>query len=571
MDLDKVAAELRRRKGAESIDLGILLGRRFYWDVLKPWLMLVVPTLIVVQLLVAIVIHPVVAVAVGWWMKPLFDRVTLHVISRGFFGDIPAPGETVRTVIRQWRSMEALKDLSWRRLSAARTMTMPIRVLENARGAKARQRIKALYGAGTRPAEQFGLLTMVVGFKWLFYLGLATLAVLVVPLDLVYDPFTMLAYLAEDAHRGVQIAVLIGITTIATTFAEPFFGAGGFGLYIQRRIEREGWDLELRFRRLAERVSSSLDGKLGLWLAATLAALVVLAAPHPAPVHAQDPLFSDSFDDELEEMLEEFADFHIDDLEDYEEEEQFSRDESWDVADRVPPEEFIDGGLIPVDDPAAELEEQMSESPFAPRMETRTSWVPIEDEDDEESRFWQWLEDLLGDRDAAGAGEALNIFALLMRLFIWGLVIAVLGFVLWKIVAYLQARRGAETATLERATRWKEELIEEDEDFVIPEEYVGEEVLKMWAAGDKRRALAVLLVASLIEFEERRKFRFPVGWTTSRCAREVRNRRPEGPVLADVADAFAALAWAGRTPADEEFEALVRRWQSVFEAEGGGL
>ena len=37
----------------------------------------------------------------------------------------------------------------------------------------------------------------------------------------------------------------------------PFYVAGGFGLYINRRMELEGWDIELVFRRLAQRMSLS--------------------------------------------------------------------------------------------------------------------------------------------------------------------------------------------------------------------------------------------------------------------------------------------------------------------------
>jgi hypothetical protein len=35
----------------------------------------------------------------------------------------------------------------------------------------------------------------------------------------------------------------------AVAFVEPFYVAAGFGLYLNRRVELEAWDLEQEFRR----------------------------------------------------------------------------------------------------------------------------------------------------------------------------------------------------------------------------------------------------------------------------------------------------------------------------------
>lgn len=605
MNLDEVAAELRRRRGLGPLDTGILLGRRFWGAVIRPWLVLVVPTLVSVQLVVAFLIHPVLAIAVGWWLKPLFDRVTLHVISRGFFGNIPSTFDTVRTAAGQWVSWEAFKDLTWRRLSPARTMTMPIRVLEQMRGKDARERIKSLYGSSVRFGEQMGLLTMVGGFKWLFYLGMATLAVFLTPLgagrgpqDLLFVlPFegfqSMVAveYLLFDASETLQIGLLVGATTVATTIVEPFFGSGGFGVYIQRRIEREGWDLELRFRRLAERVASSLDGRIGLWLAAALAAVVAATAAGPAPAQADEPVVveSDSRQDDggqgIIETLED--DDSVDDLDEFFDDVEISPevlDESSDVKltpadpdqfdaldDHSPsdPEALIDRDAIPVDDPQAELDDQMNNSPFASRTETQREWVPIEDDEpDEPSESPEWLDDLVSDLTVPEG--AMGLMSVLLRVLMWLAGIVVVGFILWKIYGYIRDRKGGQTTDDDRATRWKEELTEEgEEELQIPDEHVADEVRRIWAAGKQRRAVAVLLISSLLKFEQRRNFRFPVGWTTTRCAREVRDVEPEGPILTAVAHTFSALAWAGQPPDDDQFQQLVDAWERAYEPRGG--
>jgi hypothetical protein len=36
---------------------------------------------------------------------------------------------------------------------------------------------------------------------------------------------------------------------LAVMFLEPFYVAAGFGLYVNRRVELEAWDIEQEFRR----------------------------------------------------------------------------------------------------------------------------------------------------------------------------------------------------------------------------------------------------------------------------------------------------------------------------------
>jgi hypothetical protein len=61
------------------------------------------------------------------------------------------------------------------------------------------------------------------------------------------------------------------------TLMEPFFVGGGFALYLNRRVELEGWDIELAFRRLAKRLERRRARARGLPAAAAL--LLLLLAP----------------------------------------------------------------------------------------------------------------------------------------------------------------------------------------------------------------------------------------------------------------------------------------------------
>lgn len=529
MNLDDVAAELRRRKGAEAMDLGLLLGRRFYGAILLPWLVLI-PLLVVVKFAAGWLVAPWAAVFAGWWLKPLFDRVTLHVVSRRFFGSSPSTKQTVGAVTDQWLTLDALADLTWRRFSPVRSMTMPVRVLENADRKEARRRIGDLYDASSHTLG-IGLSSMALAFKGLFYLSAAILVVMVVPAETVVDPLAPLEFLFQDADSWVLIAVIVATTTIATTLVEPFYAAGGFGIYIQRRIEREGWDLELRFRRLAERLRRGLDGTTACLLAAGFA---VIAAFGTAPPQAQAHGTDDAPYTEA------------------------------DPSSHITPNPDV----VPVDDPQKILEELLDDEPFSPKPYTETQWVRTEEPEDDESTWlddlFEWIEDREWPEWLQGSGV---IVAHILRILAWIIAMAAVAFVVWKIFNRVRLDP-PQKAT--RRSRWQQQLVEDaGPDLTIPAgESPGQHIRLRWQRGEHRQALAILLVESLVEFESRYDFDFPVGWTISRCGREVSDIHPEGAVLNEAAKLFSQLAWAGKRPTDRQFEQLVTRWESAFSDRG---
>ena len=66
---------------------------------------------------------------------------------------------------------------------------------------------------------------------------------------------------------------------------EPFYVAGGFALYLNRRTALEGWDLEVALRRMGERAqaaSRSVDVARAAALALALAGLLALQRPPTA-------------------------------------------------------------------------------------------------------------------------------------------------------------------------------------------------------------------------------------------------------------------------------------------------
>ena len=51
-----------------------------------------------------------------------------------------------------------------------------------------------------------------------------------------------------DLEREIQFVFALAYA-VSVAVVEPFYVAAGFGLYLNRRVELEAWDLEQEFRR----------------------------------------------------------------------------------------------------------------------------------------------------------------------------------------------------------------------------------------------------------------------------------------------------------------------------------
>jgi len=76
-------------------------------------------------------------------------------------------------------------------------------------------------------------------------------------------------------------AICVGMASyfVAISLTEVFYVAGSFGLYINRRIELEGWDVEIDFKRLARRIGRRTTEWVLPIVGAAAVSLVVLGAP----------------------------------------------------------------------------------------------------------------------------------------------------------------------------------------------------------------------------------------------------------------------------------------------------
>ncbi|MFC5578993.1 DUF4129 domain-containing protein [Lysobacter niabensis] len=278
MKIEDLTVALRPRTAWEAVELGTALVRRHAAAVWQPWLLLSLPTLLLVNLLCWLVGEVWLAGLVMWWLKPVFDRIPLYVLSRAVFGHVPSLRETARA---QWsfgrRWLPAY--LSWRRLGPVRAVYLPIDLLEGGVGEEARARRRALgspvYGVGAL------VLLVFAHFEIALLLGSVFAVMLFAPNDLVQETAARMWNVFESQQDWVQFATN-GLLWMATSVLEPFYVGAGFGLYLNRRTEIEAWDIELVLRRLRRRLSHA---------AAPLLLLCALwfGALHPAQAQDQDP------------------------------------------------------------------------------------------------------------------------------------------------------------------------------------------------------------------------------------------------------------------------------------------
>ncbi|MEO6148363.1 MAG: hypothetical protein ABIT70_15225 [Sulfuriferula sp.] len=268
MQLDSVAVALRPRKLWEAIDLGFSMVHRWWKPIFSAWLTVVLPVAVLINLLCWDVQW--LAPLLIWWLKPLFDRIPLYILSRATFGDTPGIGETVKAVLPLWRR-SFLWDLTLGRFNLARSFNMPVRDLEGLHGKARRQRLKVLQKR-TRNGAVW-LTVVCANLEFVLNISLFALLYLLMPQAMQQDFFKL--FFTSGTQPIWQDVLQHIFYLVAMTIMEPFYVAAGFALYLNRRTLLEGWDIEIAFRRIAQRQQSS--GKSASTGKALISVLAVLA------------------------------------------------------------------------------------------------------------------------------------------------------------------------------------------------------------------------------------------------------------------------------------------------------
>ena len=283
MDLERVAAVIRPRSPWEAIDLGFGMVRAWWRPLGAAWLAIVAPAWWLAFLPFLLFGRPGLGLFAAWWLRPVFDRVPLFVVSRALFGDAPSPRQVLAALPRLW-----LRDL-WagllaQRLDTARSFDLPVGQLEGLRGTARRQRIALLRREGRTHAVWLtagcSLLEMAAVAALLQLLWMLTPQ----PSNLYSD--AVRAFFDGEAGRGLWLAAA-ALSWAAFLLVEPFYVAAGFSLYLSRRTRLEGWDVEIAFRRLAGRLTAPREGERRTRVRTAVSILLLGTALTSLPVPAR--------------------------------------------------------------------------------------------------------------------------------------------------------------------------------------------------------------------------------------------------------------------------------------------
>jgi hypothetical protein len=275
-----MAVRLRPRNAWEAMDLGLEVVRANARALYGAWLAAYAPVAAVVFALLWDT--PFYAWLAMWWLKPLFDRIALAVTARRLFGDAAPAAAMLRALpALAWRS-GIVGALTWRRLDFARSLHLPVYQLERLSGKAARTRIRVLDRDARGPAVWLSFLFLMT--ELIFGLGVSLLITLLTPVQ------APVGTLVEGWFFGRFDLSMTGtiLGALAACVVEPFYVACGFTLYLQRRTLLEGWDIELRFRQMSERVEK-LRRHAGAVAASLLAAVAIAVCAPAREAHAQQP------------------------------------------------------------------------------------------------------------------------------------------------------------------------------------------------------------------------------------------------------------------------------------------
>ena len=284
MRVGDLAIALRSRQGWEAIDLGFAMARHWSRQISVVWLTVYLPT--AVAIIIALHDSPLIAALLLWWLKPVFDRFVLFVLSRCVFGSPPGLVNTLaswQTVLSPglWRPL-LLRPFAW-----DRSFLQPVPLLERQRGASLRQRISQL---GRRlGGHAMGLALVCLCFEVVaMVFGSVGLALLV--------PAAEIGGVGIDDGGGGGSAGDFWtlretlLYAFAVMLVEPFYVAAGFSMYLARRTALEGWDIELALRTAAGAVSKRTPSRTaagGVPLVLLVCLLTAFGLGGPQPVGAR--------------------------------------------------------------------------------------------------------------------------------------------------------------------------------------------------------------------------------------------------------------------------------------------
>jgi len=523
VELDRLAVVLRQRNPWEAMDLGFAMTREWWRPAYCAWLIVLVPP----ALAAVALLPPAWAILTVWWLKPAFERIPLHVLAGAVFGSPPPLRETLLGFASYARNGLLISLLPPVRLFLwSRSFDLPIRQLEGARGRERRNRTKQLH----RRAQTYAvrLTAACLGFELVVLASLIGLYDLLLPAT-IQESFDIFALLrAWASSRLGQLVAALYVVCVA--LIGPLYVAAGFALYLARRTQLEGWDLEVQLRRIAQHAHARQTSSPVATRAAitTLLALVVVSGAALAPVPG--------FAQERSEIA--------------------AREDAPHSPAGPPAEPGAEAAASPAAPvvyrhgrASAEIKTVLALPTFE-RYETRLVIKPLHKPEPEERRNLDSLHSLI------------RSVAEVMRVAAWGLLAAFVAFAAYWVLRRLDWLRPESTAAwTPPATLFGLDV----RPASLPEDVAGA-ATALAAQGDLVGALSLLYRGSLVALMHRDRIELASGDTESDCLTKTHRQmaEPAHAYLVRLLLAWQRAAYAHRAVPPAEVQQLVAEWPAFF-------
>ncbi|MEA9978971.1 MULTISPECIES: DUF4129 domain-containing protein [unclassified Pseudomonas] len=251
MRLTDASVAIRPRNSWEAIDLGVLLARKHRLLLMSSWAIVTLPIFALLSLVFWD--YPALAILSFWWLKPIFERLPLFIVSQALFGSTPSLEQALKGWLRllkpQW-----FASLTWRRLSMSRSFKLPVLQLEGLSGLARQQRISVLSRRSLRAARW--LTSIGSTLETTLWLGLMVVFYLLIPQQIRLD-WSWGSLIGVEENWVWLEHLSNALYALVLVFWEPIYVVCGFTLYLNRRTELEAWDIELVLRRLRQRLIGS--------------------------------------------------------------------------------------------------------------------------------------------------------------------------------------------------------------------------------------------------------------------------------------------------------------------------
>ena len=513
MNFDNLQIDIRQRTHWEAIDLGTLLARK-YWRVL--FLSWAIPAgTLFVFLSVVLINQAWLVPIIIWWLKPILDKFPLFVLSRLIFNEQISLNSLFKKTLTISRS-DILPWLTYRRLSPSRSMDMPVTVLEGLTSEKRSARLQILHRSNANSA--FWLTIILFHIETFVLIAAYSFAILMIPDEFSIDYYSILLN-ENDAHTYIINVVSV----LSMMLVAPFYVSSGFCLYLSRRIELEAWDVEIRFRQMAQSFKKSVGAHLVF--VPTLICLALFCASPQQSFASEDITESTSTYRTSQLSLEESKTVILEILE-QDDFHKYKEVGYWRLKDRNDNEEEEESKKIP-----------------------------------------QWLINLIKFFERfsfSGTTSFANIFEIVL----WTCAIILSAFFIYRLIPYLVSMNKEYSSSTSKESVPKTLFGLDVTKESLPKN-IPAETMKLWEQGDHRNALALLYRATLFHLMESKGVQFEEGFTEGECISAARSINDETMTnyLIDLANDWKCVAYAHLIPATEDVDKLCRQWGRLFKDE----